>query len=525
MRIILLIQLLLPFTGTFAQSPFFKLWYDQDTMFWSESNFVIEAGNGDVVHISRLLEQSPDTNWLVFRRSDPNGNLLNTTRMVVPGAISPEMLAGMELPDGSFLLFGSAFSDAGVIQLSAQGNLISVRQRNGSTAAYHAATWENDSTILAVGTELGTSTPGLLLSRFDDAGNHLGSRTMVVDGHGTDGRAVIRSASGGAYIAASGLDTINGGGISGGARTCVVRLDDAGNVLWAKRYRYPGHLFYPEGIVENTDGSVLVGGVTWFPGATTHCTLLHLNDQGDVLGAHEYADVLDPNAFFSTRGFMAPTDSTVMFTGFLQLGSFAFTCDRAGTPVTGTHITAVHTLDTPVRSNADDLLIPAAGVPPLVGFSGVALGVWRTADPFALQCSSPLDIVTSDLTIATGQVYTDLPLPMVFDDITAQFTNITRPMIGFDPCISTTVATAACAADERRLWPVPAADRITISAPAIGQVDIIDAAGRHVLSRSGYGRSSVDVGIGHLADGPYVVQITNNGASHALRMIKGAGLP
>jgi hypothetical protein len=517
MRTTLLILLSLFGFAASAQAPFHKVFYDQDTLFWS-SHFVIEAVNGDVVEVGQLSGSPPGTKSLVFRRLDPDGTLISATRLFPPTSTSFVMYAGLELPNGSFLLFGTDFPQAAVVHLDAQGILLSVRHRNSSSGYYRSAFWENDSTILALGSDNFEGLRHLLLSRFNSDGAYLGSVGYSIDAHGADGIMGINCAAGGVLIAAEGVDTLNGSPAT--PRTSLLRLDDAGNVLWAKRYSRPGQLFYPAGIVENDDGTLLVGGSTTSTGGQKQCSVMLLDEQGETLSTRVLHNVQDPNAGFFVRGFMADTDTSAMFAGYLQQGTFMLSCDRAGTPFNAARFTSNQTLDRPVRSMFGDLLIPVAGETPNGVFAGVALGVWRSTDPFSFSCSEPITMATTTLDPLIGQGHAGQPIPLLFDDITAQCVQTTSVLSAYDPCLGAFVAPLPGQVAEARLWPVPANDRVTVSGNSMQRIDILDTSGRLVLTTPANGSPTMEVNIARLSAGPYHMRITAGTAVHVLRMVK-----
>jgi hypothetical protein len=517
MRTLLLTLFLLCGLAAKAQAPFLKLYHDQDTLFWS-TNIVLEAANGDVVEVCGLYEADPDTIYLVFRRSDPDGVLLIATRIKVPAPFFFEPSAILELPDGSFLLFGTAVPQAMVVHLDAQGTLLSAGRYNGTATCYRSAFWENDSTILAMGADLISNTDTrMLLSRFNTAGEHLGSQEYTIDGYGATGCHGMRCAAGGVLIAAYGADSISLPG-SNSMRTCLLRLDDAGNVLWARRYIRPAHLFFPTAFVENADGSILVGGATWGSDEPSRCYAMHLDPQGDTLATRIFQEPLTPDFGFGTSGFAAITDTSVAFTGFLSEGSYILTCDRAGMPLALRRFTATRFINTAVRSVFGDLLMPVACPPPNV--SGWALGVWRTPGSFLLPCAEPLTVASFAPILLLGQGHVQEPVSMEFDDITAQCPQSSSVMNVLEPCLSTHAALPYPPVEELRIWPVPASEHLTVSTPDMERIDILDACGRVVMSQRAHAASVMELDTRQLAPGPYHVRIATGKALYVRLVVK-----
>jgi hypothetical protein len=338
-------------TRVAAQSPFFQLYHDQDTLYWS-NNSIIEAANGDIVQVCRLLELAPDTNYLVFRRFSANGNLLAARRVIPPTGIALQMYDGTELPDGSFLLFGSDFPRAVVMHLDATGNLISVLRRDVYSSWYQSVLWMNDSTLLAIGLDATSGGHKLLLSRFDQTGAHLGSSGVQMEGQGAYGIIATRAAGGGVLVCAQGEDTAGTGGFTSAGRIWLLRLDEQGSVLWAKNYRDSARLTYPVGMAENDNGRIWIGGNVSSVGNYTHPCLMVLDADGDTLGTHEYSDAMDPMISYISRGFMRPNDSTLLVTGYALNGGCLMSTDTSGNFIAALVTDAAHTVDLPRLSVA-----------------------------------------------------------------------------------------------------------------------------------------------------------------------------
>ena len=523
MRNVLVLLVLLVGFAARAQSPFLQLYYSPDTLYLHDDGMlVMEAANGDVAHLCHLGEAGNDTDMVVFRRLDPDGLLLAHTRIITTSSFTGLTLySGEELPDGSFLFFGSESPYMVVLHVDAQGNLISVRRRNSYNGYYKASLWENDSTILAVGYDFISPGPRrLLLSRFDAEGEYLNSHGYLIDGHGATGVMAIRCAAGGVLIAADGADTV-GTANAATARSCLLRLDEQGNVLWARRYVRPGQLFYPKGLLENADGTILMAGTMLTIGGAVHTYTLHVDALGDTLATREIRLMSPPlpNAGINPWGLATSSDSTAVITGFLSGDGFVISCDRTGAPQASSQFPATHLVGPPLRSSQGDLLFGVKGWPPAGFQAGGATGVWRSADPFALACSAPFGIQGSSPQLLLGQGYSQQPVDLVFEDITPLCTQVQDVMTAFDPCLSTQASTSAAAA-AIQVWPTSATDHIMVSAPDMERIEIMDACGRVVRSLSTKAVPTLQVDISALAPGPYLVHVTTRSGVHVKRMVK-----
>lgn len=504
-----------------AQAPFQRLYYDTHTLY-SSTHLVAEAANGDLVEAYLLVTPALDTCHLIFRRFDANGGLLQATRITPMPGIYLELPAALELPDGGFLLFGADYSWGAVVHVDAQGQVQRVyRCSCGIQCFYRSAFWANDSTIMALGEAYVQDTTRMLISRFNTAGEHLGTQAYTIGEAGADGVVGMRCTAGGVLIAAQGADTLGNGSSSNSTRTCLLRLDDAGDVLWARRYGWPGHLLHPLGLAEAPDGSVLVGASAWdMTSQQSTSVLLHVSAQGDTLSARSLFDADAPSASLYTSAFVANTDTSVLFTGFTLDGGHLLTCRHNGTPLLAARTPGIATFHRPVRAAAGDLLIPE-GAPFASGPSpGAAVGLCRTADPFASDCLVPRIPGSVPVHLWIGQGCARQPINVVLDDITAQCTQSTSTLLAYDPCLSTAVPAMPQADPEIRLWPVPASDGLTVSAPHLQRIDILDEAGRVVLTMAAHGEGILQVDITRLASGPYQVRITSGGTVRVRRMIK-----
>jgi len=512
MKYLPFLLLLLPGPQASAQSPFFARYAEQDTMYWS-SNVLFETANGDIVQMFRLLDGGFDTSHFVFRRSDASGTLLAEKR-VSGAAFSLQMYDGTELPDGSLMLFGTDFPNAVTMRIDAMGNLISVLRCDANTSWYTSVLWMNDSTLLALGMDAPSGGHSLLLSRFDASGSHLGSVGVRMGEHGAFGIGAIRSSVGGILVCAQGEDS-TGIGFTNAGRSWLLRLDELGNVQWARNYRDAAErLTYPVGMVEDNDGRIRIGGNLWSVGNYTHRFLLTLDANGDTLSMREYSNALDPMLRTSATGFVSPDASTLLFTGTTDGGPSVCTMDTSGVPLNSMRIDVATWLGTPRLSASGDLLIPAAGQPPT---AFIAFGAWRTDDPFSMGCSTPVNIAMASISPVIQQDFVTQPVSMIFDDITSLLTSVPSQMSIYDPCLPNGLGPLPPDPDALRIWPVPATDRITVDGMTIDQVTVLDPLGRIVLSRPINGQGPFDLDIRSLASGVHVLSIQRSDGEHLMR--------
>jgi hypothetical protein len=490
-----------------AQSPFYRIFSDPDTTGWG-TNMVIEASNTDIVQLSWQFEYGTDSTYLLFQRFSANGGLLASTRTIPPTGAVLYITCATELPGGDFLLFGMDQRPV-IVRLDALGALVSVNRRNGDLGRYETVIWENDSTLLALGIDEITGGRQLLMSRFDPTGGHLGSQGIRIDGRGATGISATRSTAGGVLICAAGHDTLLGGW-STQATACSVKLDSAGGVEWAKRYIFPGKLISPVGMAELSDGSILIGGiVSWFPAPPRYLLLMRTAADGDTLWQRQLNLDLAPDTFLYPRAFVAISDTSFLFTGWMgDYRGFALRVDEQGLIGPAARMTASLTLDRTIRTSAGDIVIPASDLPTGNFSGGVGLGLWRTDDPFALLCSEPLDIGYTDFDVDVGQGFVTQAVTMTFDDITAQCTQTTPTMMAYDPCVpggQTTIDPDGAA--DMEIWPNPASEVLFIRGDGIQGVELLDATGRVLLSRSMRNNERVEIDTAPFACGVYHLRV------------------
>ncbi len=502
-----------------AQSPFYRIFSDPDTMGWG-TNVVIEASNSDIVQVSWEFEYGTDSTYLLFQRFSANGSLLISTRTIPPTGSVLYITCATELPGGDFLLFGMDQRPV-IVRLDAMGALVSVNRRNGALGRYETVIWENDTTLLALGTDEIPDGGQLLMSRFDPTGAHLGSQGIRIDGRGATGISATRSAAGGVIICAAGYDTLPGGW-STQATTCSVKLDSAGGVEWAKRYILSGKLISPVGMAELSDGTILIGGiVSWFPAPPRYLLLMRAAADGDTLWQRQLSLDLAPDTFLYPRAFVATSDTSFLFTGWMgNYRGFALRVDEQGLIGPAARMTASLTLDRTILTSAGDLVIPASDLPTDNFSGGIGLGLWRTDDPFTLPCSEPLDIGSTDFDVTVGQGFEVQAVTMSFDDITAQCMQTSPMMTAYDPCVpGGVVPLDPEGAADIEVWPNPAGEMLFIRGEGIQGIELRDGTGRVLLSRTIH-NNVVELDTAPFACGVYHIRIKRANGWHGRGFMK-----
>jgi hypothetical protein len=115
------------------------------------------------------------------------------------------------------------------------------------------------------------------------------------------------------------------------------------------------------------------------------------------------------------------------------------------------------------------------------------------------------------------QVFTEQPLTMIFSDLTSLCTSGPSLMTAYDPCLASITESAPEGTTAPMIWPVPAADHITVAFGSMERIIVQDPLGRIELSRWVNGVGSIELDISAIAAGMHLLSIQTRDGSCSVR--------
>jgi len=180
--------------------------------------------------------------------------------------------------DGGFLLVNAA-----IIKTDASGNPLWAKS-NGAIFEGAGAVESPNGDLCAVGFTMSPTGSQVAVIKLDASGNTIFSNTYGGAGH--DRPKCIQRAVAGGYIIggnSSALGTDND--------ALLIRMDDAGNVTWAKSYGFAGQDGFFK-VHSLPDGSFLAMGINNVaPGANTATFLMKIDANGNIIWSKSYREM------------------------------------------------------------------------------------------------------------------------------------------------------------------------------------------------------------------------------------------
>ncbi len=241
-------------------------------------------------------------------KTDPNGIPLWA---VSNGAIF-EGTDAVESPNGDICAVGFSMDPGGaqitMIKLDAAGNMIFCKEMGGAghDRPYGLRRAVTGGYILAGFTEVGVVDADPLLVRLDDSGNVLWAKSYGYPGG--DGFWTVESLPDGSFLA-MGYNTIAAGS---NAATILVKLDSNGNVLWSKLYKE--NVTYGYGLYVTPNDEILMAGYTQLGATAAVAMIINADSSGNVNWFKKYDPI--PGTFMDIFNSIDPTlDGGYLLTG------------------------------------------------------------------------------------------------------------------------------------------------------------------------------------------------------------------
>ncbi len=471
---------------------------------------MVRAQNGDVMVLGEAFDPDYTERFVLLQRFDQSGTAVTGTLHHAAASYAVDAAGVVELGNGDFLAVVNNSIHAGILRFDPSGQLIDARAGSVAGAYYRNLVRVNDTTVLGLGSADGE----LLITRFDPVGDPLTSVRVTIDGLGGNAWHAIPSADGGYWVDGGGYD--EEGAIGADFRTCLLRFDAGGQLLWAKRYIAPGIVLSPFGLVELPGGAVLIGGSAWHLDVNIEPFLLKVGAQGDPLFMSRYRASSDTTDQLVASAIGGPVGSDVHITAWSADGPLVCVrADTSGASGSASTTTVVHAAAVAPILLPDRMIFGATSTDvPDYGSNGLV----ESELPFELPCGQPTPLFIDTLSITVGAVFAGTPFALAFnDDVTGQFTPVPYAVTLFDPCLSTAVQEDDPAQDPV-VWPVPAQDRIHVRGSGIQAIELIDAMGRVVAVPVPPSAAGID--IGRAAPGLCHLRLVQHGSSRVIPFIK-----
>jgi len=409
-------------------------------------------------------------------------------------------------------LAGINVDRCGLFHLGPDGSLLAAHQFPPGLGLYDHQPLGGDSLLMAGNIQHGPNDYSGLFVPTDPAGS-IGNAWSV--NLGVDRTFIVRllPAMDQGYFALAGCrDGITPPGTPDTIAAGLLRLNSAGELLWAVRFSNPERCLYPADMTELVDGDVMLACNVPLENEADDdpIDILRIGPTGSLRWAKRVhrspAITIDPQDLQLERW----QDEEVILTGWTGSPPHAFMlrCDTSFAPLDGIEFDRLGTMkDAYVTSSGQLALTTLEGGPltpnvmhcPVLMMSDTNAVFTCAATPIGFQVDPLVIVGASDHTVA------DEPITTI--DITSLTTVVPSPDLPFDPCLATDIANAPGSMTEAMVRPNPASDRVTISAALMERIEVIDAIGRAVLVRSFPCGSSIELDVRGIPQGLYHVRI------------------
>lgn len=503
-----------------AQFPFSELYYQGDPSPYTLNGqrFALRADGRPV------LMCSGDT--LHFNGLGTDGQVEWTSAIAKP--MGYELVLSDVLPfnDGTLAACGFIYQPAPEVGLylhvDTLGNVLSAKTYHlDFNTRLFAMAANADGSVRMTGyrqTALPPDYTGVVLD-VDTGGNVLSTSLISIGGHSTLPNALIGTMDGGhVMIGESWL--LNSSGLVLYKTAHIAKLDSAGHVQWARREQASSLRTYPQGVVQAGNGDIVYA-------------MRAESQQGDKLilvtygpGGNVVHQVrIDPEA--PSNGYLAAAacslqgDSILVLSGFTNLVSDMFTL-RIDTGLNNPELL----LRDPVPGEwiGDQVILPdgsilqaASAASPNSGTCVMINGL--TPDGLSVCTNTPCAVGLGTPELLTTPTFVQNPASPTVVDVSDLFQAATITLLNMPACLSTG-SIGSGPRPSVQLAPNPAQDGLRISAAAIGQVTLLDAMGRVVVTRTFQGQSSVDLDLRGLIPGLYLARIQCAEGSIVRQVIK-----
>lgn len=472
--------------------------------------------NGDVIRVDQM--SNADDHGLNLYRTAADGSLRWAKRIASGGWIR-HLNEVAALPDGTALIGGRGMTQAGfLLRVDSTGALIMARAFDlGGTTWPDAFQVRTDSTVRVAGYLNGLGGGGWMATMDMNDGNVHDAFRLTQTAFGTnwpsttmhvlpDGNTV--------YIARRQL--FQGSGVM----ICV--LDTSDTVLWCNSISITDSTTLdPLGSVMLADGSIRI--VCRYYESFDDPELpvvVALSPTGEPLWV-EKIDFSGPNHIVTVHGIVQLSDTTFALLGNRWNGGrpAATLVMNAGGAVLGTHTLNAAKCDLREAFLEPTGEVVASGNGSITGIIGWNCGLIRFL-PDAPFCGD-FDLLSSvaPLTMTIGDTAAQGPLVVNSSDILADLLITDQDLDTYVPCSSTNMLEAA-PDSAIIIWPNPAHDVLQVSGPAMQQLEILDAIGRLILTRSFQGSRSAGLDIGGLVPGLYHVRLRTDAGWISTKLVK-----
>ncbi len=499
-----------------AQIPFTKAFFDQDSLLYNGVH-VLMAQNGDIVLLSDLGWLSNTNNRFRFIRMNSYGQVLSHNDIVQTTTVAFfDMNDVVELPDGSFAIAGAYGWDVMLVRITAQGVLIDAHTYPFGTISYaNTIDMENDSTLaLAGGALMSGGNTNTYVVRTELDGTLMNAEYHRLEQRSSYARCSAPASDGGLYFCGNSADTVATTNVFQ-KNIMLLRTDDAGAPIWARRVLCSGYSSFVSGIEQLSSGNLLLAGYHAPNQGYELPFLIKLDAMGHPIWGRYYPPI--NGGYSQVRDMDLTSDQRVVASGFSDYGAHWMILDTNGTVVQSRYM--------PGLSNAPSVAAPVIGgaVIAVIGQSpllGVAPGV-AGLDVFLDPACDFYDLEMDSIWMTLGEAGTDqiFPVTTTAVDFTADLVNASGLLSNFDPCF-TTLTQGSGDPLNLTLWPNPATSLVHVVGSAIDRIDLLDMTGRTIWSHMFNGDQQLEEDIGWLSSGAYQLRVKDRGIWYTERLLK-----
>ena len=502
--------------SAFAQAPFARTYKDvTDTLNYANTYAQLARTSTSDLLLVNDLGQLQNDRTIYPKRLATDGSVQWARRILVTGANHWNITDMAALTDGSMVITGEDGLHGLFLRLDPSGTPVAAKWY--SATGISAATTlyvVNDSAIVLFGDRRnGSSSNGWL---------------AVVDQNG----ALISTAS--FQIAGQELAPVQVLDLSGNSVLMLGRSDEfvtpfhkavavcsldttAGLMNWAVQLSNTAMpVLRPVGAMVLADGSSRIVMRNEMGLSSTSTVVAALSASGALLWTKELHPKRGTWDMYPLS--VTPMSATTLaITGYYDPAhSGVLLLDTSATVVTQTSWNSVLIANEGISDGSGGLWIAAHS--PVSGSFDPAL--IHTDNDLSLCASSATSITTNTIVMDTASNVVQSGYSLSVVDVLGDLTTITFTPLITTLCTSTGINDESGSSTAPLLAPNPAFDRLSINAPSIQRIDIIDAIGRMMLSRSFQDEASIDLNISTLAAGLYHVRMLTRDGWRSSALIK-----
>ncbi|MEM0232371.1 MAG: hypothetical protein QXG78_04640, partial [Candidatus Methanomethyliaceae archaeon] len=244
-------------------------------------NFIKQTSDGGYILIANTASYGAGGYDILVIKLDNNGNI--SWAKTIGGANNDYGYSIQPTSDGGYILTGHTYivnnRDILVVKLNGSGDISWAKTMGGSgddTSFSIHETFDNGYIILGYTSSYGVGNRDIIIIKLDSSGNISWAKT--IGGINDDYGNFIQQTSDGGYIILAATTSYGAGGYD----ILVIKLDNNGNISWAKTIGGANNdNTYNNGLYQTSDGGYIIAGYTYSYGTNGDIFIIKLDSNGN----------------------------------------------------------------------------------------------------------------------------------------------------------------------------------------------------------------------------------------------------